>query len=70
MSRTRPVTANYKVDMRTGDANPADDPPPLSSKIEVRLTDELKARAQAKASEKGITLSEQLRGALERWVES
>ncbi len=48
MSRTRPVTAN-----------PADDPPPLSSKIEVRLTDELKARAQGKASEKGITLSEQ-----------
>jgi len=59
VSRTRPVTAN-----------PAADTPPLSSKIEVRLTDELKARAQAKASEKGITLSEQLRGALERWVES
>lgn len=59
MSRTRPVTANV-----------LDDPPPLSAKIEVRVPDELKARAQAKAAEKGITLSEQLRNALERWVES
>lgn len=59
MSRTRPVTRN-----------PDEDPPPLDAKIEVRIPAELKAAARAKAAEKGVTVSEQLRKALERWVAS
>lgn len=59
MSRTRPVGPD-----------PALDPPPLDAKIEVRVPSDLKALARVKAEERGVTLSDHLRRALERWVES
>jgi len=59
MSAAQPVTAD-----------PSQDPPPLTAKIEVRLTEELKARALVKARREGKSVSSVLRRGLESWVDS
>lgn len=47
----------------------ASDQPSKTAKIEVRVTDELKAAVLAKAAAKGTTLSERITSWLSQWVE-
>lgn len=57
MSAANPVTAD-----------PSEDAPALHAKVEVRVSEELKAKAQAKAQAEGTTVSAKLRRGLENYV--